>query len=145
MFGGYWSTLLIGQVKKSFEKGCRPLVIGIGKRGTTNIPETKMIEKPVSHTKALGRVPETGSTGYLHKHECHKLIPTGKFSGLSAGPVFFSKVPKSMSRNKFEQLMKNCVTVSHVLNPLSCWCVIAMTHHNTKVRFRPFLFQLTGH
>ena len=58
----------------------------------------------------------------LFANEDKTFMPVFDANGVP-GPVFFFKVRKSMSRNKLEQLMKNCVTVSHGLNLLSCWCV----------------------
>jgi hypothetical protein len=79
-----------------------------------------MIQRPVSYTKALNRVPQTDSAGYLHENERHTLIPTAGLSCFSAGAMFFFKGQKSVSRNKLEQLVKNRVTLSHGMNRLSC-------------------------
>jgi hypothetical protein len=51
-----------------------------------------------------------------------EMFPSGKSSGLSAGPMLGFQLGKMMSRNQFEHLMKDCVTMGH--GPESPVCLI---------------------
>jgi hypothetical protein len=81
-----------------------------------------MVEAFNAGFQAGDAIPQTIPGRQLHGKQVHQLAPSGKSSGLAAGAVFGFQFGKMMSRNQFEHLMKDCVTMGH--GPESPVCLV---------------------
>ena len=91
-------------------------MVGIGKGGAGYRLDSQVIEIVKPGFQAGYSIPEAASAGKLHKQQVNALMPAGKRSGSTARSIFTVKLGKNMSRNKFEHLMKYCVTMCHSPN-----------------------------
>jgi hypothetical protein len=56
----------------------------------------------------------------LVEDQVHQLMPAAKSAGRTPGAVLPLQFGKMMSRNQFEHVMKDCVTMSHGLKSPVC-------------------------
>jgi len=113
----------VHQGKQRLKEGGGALVIGVAKGGAGHRLDSQRVEVWAPGLETGNALPQTRSGRELHGEQVHQLAPTGKRSGLAAGPVLGFQLVKMMSRNKFKHLMKNCVTMGH--GPKSPFCLVS--------------------
>lgn len=113
---------LIHEGEDGGEKTGGPPVVGVGKGGAGHRLDSQMVEALDAGFQTGDAIPQTRSGRKLHGKQVYQLAPSGKRSGLSAGPVLGFQLGKMMSRNQFEHVMKDCVTMGH--GPESPVCLI---------------------
>jgi len=106
-------TAPVHRGKQRRKKGGGALVVSIGKGGTGHRLDSQMVEALEAGFQTGDAISQTRSGRKLHGKQVYQLAPSAKRSGLSAGPVLGFQLGKMMSRNEFEHLMKDCVTMGH--------------------------------
>src|SRR5271165_4961147 len=81
----------------------------------------------------------------MRKHHRHELSPSSKGAGLASRfESFLFNALEIMSRNKLQQLKKDCSTMSHGLILLLFQCVIGKHTIPQKAELRLIYCSLTG-
>jgi hypothetical protein len=88
-------------------------LLALAKGGAGHRLDSQMVEAFEAGFQTGDAIPQTNSGHELHGKQMHQLVPSGKSSGLAAGPMLGFQLGKKMSRNQFEHLMKDCVTMGH--------------------------------
>ena len=88
-------------------------MVGVGKGGTGHRLDFQEVEALYPGFQAAHAIPQADPGRELHGEEMHQLAPAAKRPGLPAGGVIGFQLGKMMSRNKFEHLGKDCVTMGH--------------------------------
>jgi hypothetical protein len=76
-------------------------VVGIAKGGAGYRLDSRVVEPLYPGFQAGNTLPQTDSSRELHGGQVHRLAPTGKIPGLTAGAMLGFQFGKMMSRNKF--------------------------------------------
>ena len=113
---------LIHEGEDGCEKTGGPPVVGVGKcrPGYGSHPQVVKVGKP--GFQGRHPIPQAGPGGDLHEDEVHQLMPTAESTARTPGAVLPFQSGKMMSRNQFEHVMKDCVTMGH--GPDSPVCLI---------------------
>ena len=107
---------MIEPSKEGFIKRGWSFIVGISEGGAGYWFDSQVIEIFKTGFHASYSIPEAASAGELHKQQVDALMPAGKRPGGTTSPMLTVKFGKNMSRNKFEHLMKYCVTMCHSPN-----------------------------
>jgi len=121
-----WGKRLAAPVhhgKQRRKEGGRALAVGISKGGAGHRFDSQVVEAREAGFHTGDAISQTRSSRKLHGKQVHQLAPTGKRPGLAAGAVLGFQLGKMMSRNKFEHLIKYCVTMGH--SPNSPFCLVS--------------------
>jgi hypothetical protein len=130
LLGGHSTTFCVQVMKNGFEKLGRAILIGIGKCGTFYASHSQMVEPEALRSQLGGNIPQRGSCCKMRKHHCYKLTPSSEGAWLSPKfKAFLFNASEIMSRNKLQQLRKDC-TIVNVLNKLTSLTVFRIMSPN---------------
>lgn len=142
--GSMSQATLIHAGEDGGEKTGGPTVVGVRKSGAGHRLDSQMIEALDAGLQIIDAIPQARPGRKLHGKQVNQLAPAGKGPGLAASPVLGFQLGKMMSRNQFEHLMKDCVTMRH--GPESPVCLVSYDKPilTDSQEFSGLFNQLTG-